>query len=225
MKHDAAHGSFRSTRPSLRLTPSTDRFGCPSSSTPEHRRDAHVGQACARTRLRPSQGIHRAAGLPVATSPRQRCSTGSSPSTARCFATSGRPRGSRCRGTSRRSSRPISNAGGSSTDSYACAARVATPRSSSPSAASAAAFARAAAAGSAKTEGHRHRAMTWVKRLKRVFAIEIERCWRCGGRLRVIASIENKTVIERILHHLESHCEALDLAHASRAPPGAPSLL
>jgi hypothetical protein len=28
------------------------------------------------------------------------------------------------------------------------------------------------------------------RRLKRVFAIEIEQCARCGGRLRVIASIE-----------------------------------
>jgi hypothetical protein len=28
-------------------------------------------------------------------------------------------------------------------------------------------------------------------RLKRVFAIEIERCRRCGGRLEVIASIED----------------------------------
>jgi hypothetical protein len=36
-----------------------------------------------------------------------------------------------------------------------------------------------------KTAAHRHRAMTWAKRLKRVFGIEIERCWRCGGKLRV----------------------------------------
>jgi hypothetical protein len=75
------------------------------------------------------------------------------------------------------------------------------------------------------TEGHRHRAMTWAQRLKRIFAIEIERCWRCGGRLRVIASIEDQTVIERILDHLGNHSEALDLTHASRAPPGAHSPL
>jgi hypothetical protein len=78
----------------------------------------------------------------------------------------------------------------------------------------------AARASSEKTEVERHPSMTWAKRLKRVFAIEIERCWRCGGRLRVIASIEDEAVIERILDHLGSTRAALDLSHASRAPPG-----
>jgi hypothetical protein len=32
--------------------------------------------------------------------------------------------------------------------------------------------------------------MSWARRLKRVFGIEIEQCVRCGGRLTVIASIE-----------------------------------
>ncbi|MEJ2161496.1 MAG: hypothetical protein P8X53_13595, partial [Chromatiales bacterium] len=36
----------------------------------------------------------------------------------------------------------------------------------------------------------RQRSLTWAQRLKRVFAIDIEVCRRCGGRLRVIASIE-----------------------------------
>lgn len=44
--------------------------------------------------------------------------------------------------------------------------------------------------------------MTWAQRLKRVFVIEIERCLGCGGRLKVIASIEQPNVIERILAHL-----------------------
>jgi hypothetical protein len=39
--------------------------------------------------------------------------------------------------------------------------------------------------------------MSWARRLKRVFAIEIEQC-RCGGRLTVIASIEEPALIERI---------------------------
>lgn len=47
----------------------------------------------------------------------------------------------------------------------------------------------------------RQRAMTWGQRLKRVFAIDIETCRQCGGRLRVIASIEQPAVIERILEH------------------------
>jgi hypothetical protein len=29
--------------------------------------------------------------------------------------------------------------------------------------------------------------MSWARRLKRVFGIEIEDCARCGGKLRVIA--------------------------------------
>jgi hypothetical protein len=37
---------------------------------------------------------------------------------------------------------------------------------------------------SEKTVSDRHRAMTWAQRLKRVFAIEIQTCRRCGGKLR-----------------------------------------
>jgi hypothetical protein len=45
--------------------------------------------------------------------------------------------------------------------------------------------------------------MAWTRRLKRVFGIgiEIELCARCGGRLKVIASIEEPVLIERILAH------------------------
>ena len=32
--------------------------------------------------------------------------------------------------------------------------------------------------------------MSWAQRLKRVFAIEIEKCEKCGGRVKIIASIE-----------------------------------
>jgi hypothetical protein len=44
--------------------------------------------------------------------------------------------------------------------------------------------------------------MTWAQRLKRVIAQDIEVCRRCGGHLRVIASIEDPPVVERILEHL-----------------------
>jgi hypothetical protein len=47
----------------------------------------------------------------------------------------------------------------------------------------------------------KHVALTWARRLKRVFGIEIEQCVRCGGRLKVIASIEEPELIERILTH------------------------
>lgn len=65
----------------------------------------------------------------------------------------------------------------------------------------------------------RQRALTWAQRLKRVFAIDIETCRQCGGRLRVIASIEAPTVIERILEHLGRDAESIDPAYPSRAPP------
>jgi|TARA_B110000503_G_scaffold110558_1_gene165447 hypothetical protein len=45
-------------------------------------------------------------------------------------------------------------------------------------------------------------AMTWAQRLKRVFAIEIEKCDKCGGRVKIIASIEDPAVIEKILKHV-----------------------
>jgi hypothetical protein len=52
-----------------------------------------------------------------------------------------------------------------------------------------------------------------------VFAIDIEVCRRCSGRLRVIASIEDAAVIEWILKHLGGDGEPVDPAHPSRAPP------
>jgi Putative transposase len=74
----------------------------------------------------------------------------------------------------------------------------------------------------------RQRSLTWAQRLKRVFAIDIEACRRCGGKLRVIASIEEQSVIERILAHLGHTAEPVDPSHPrpakrrrrpSRAPP------
>ena len=55
----------------------------------------------------------------------------------------------------------------------------------------------------AKPPTPRHGAMSWARRLKRVFGIEIEDCARCGGKLQVIASIEGPQVITKILAHLE----------------------
>ncbi len=60
----------------------------------------------------------------------------------------------------------------------------------------------AAAANGEVSASDRQRAMSWAQRLKRVFAIDIETCQQCSGRLRVIASIEEPAVIERILEHL-----------------------
>lgn len=60
----------------------------------------------------------------------------------------------------------------------------------------------------------KHLAMRWMQRLKRVFKIDIQTCPRCGGTLRVIASIQDPAVIARILAHLERH--------SARAPPAPP---
>lgn len=62
-----------------------------------------------------------------------------------------------------------------------------------------------------------------MQRLKRVFAIEIETCQRCGRGLRVIACIEEPALIERILGHVEQTEESeARAAFAARAPPQRP---
>ena len=61
----------------------------------------------------------------------------------------------------------------------------------------------------------RQRSLTWAQRLMRLFAIDIQICRRCGGRLRVIASIEDPAVIERILEHLGRG--TVDAAHPRQA--------
>jgi len=62
---------------------------------------------------------------------------------------------------------------------------------------------------------------SWARRLKRVFGIEIEQCARCGGRLKVIASIEEPELIERILAHRREQGEeaAPKVSVGARGPP------
>jgi hypothetical protein len=64
-------------------------------------------------------------------------------------------------------------------------------------------------------------AMCWARRLKRVFGIEIDSCARCGGQLRIIASIEDPEFISRILaHRRERGAEAAPVSSLGpRAPP------
>ena len=47
--------------------------------------------------------------------------------------------------------------------------------------------------GQEKTGAQKHRSMTWARRLKRVFGIEIETCEQCGGAVKVIASIDKSS--------------------------------
>jgi hypothetical protein len=44
--------------------------------------------------------------------------------------------------------------------------------------------------------------MTWAQLLKRVFAIEIDQCEKCGGFVRIIAPFEDPDAIAKILKHL-----------------------
>lgn len=77
-----------------------------------------------------------------------------------------------------------------------------------------------------RSPAERHRAMSWAQRLKRVFRIDIEQCERCGGKVRIIASIDDPQVIGKILSHLQAR-EAASSApadaatpHRARGPPG-----
>jgi len=56
----------------------------------------------------------------------------------------------------------------------------------------------------AHTTTERDQAMSWAQRLKRVFQIDIHQC-ACGGKLKILASIEEPLIINRILEHLERH--------------------
>ena len=62
--------------------------------------------------------------------------------------------------------------------------------------------------------------MTWAQRLKRVFKIDIEICETCGGKMKVIASIEDPAVVKRMLAHLDNRQGAgQHPEHPPRAPP------
>jgi hypothetical protein len=68
----------------------------------------------------------------------------------------------------------------------------------------------------------RHVAMSWARRLKRVFGVEIEVCARCGWKPRIIASIEEPAVIAKILAHLERSAPQQhqpERPFGARAPP------
>jgi hypothetical protein len=58
--------------------------------------------------------------------------------------------------------------------------------------------------------------------LMRVFGIQIDRCAGCGGKLAIIASIEEPQVIAKILAHLEKAAPdqyALEWRRGAWAPP------
>jgi hypothetical protein len=65
--------------------------------------------------------------------------------------------------------------------------------------------------------------MSWAQPLKRVFAIDIEKCERCGARVRIIATVEDRLVIQRILIHLGLEQDPAGEA-LPRGPPQNPGL-
>ena len=67
-------------------------------------------------------------------------------------------------------------------------------------------------------ENKRSYSMSWAKRLKRVFGIDIQTCSKCGGKVRVISAIEDAHVIQRILTHLGKDYRIPKL-YPPRGPP------
>ena len=63
--------------------------------------------------------------------------------------------------------------------------------------------------------------MTWAQRLTRVFKIGILTCEQCGGAVKVMASIEETVVVNKILDHLARRPEATTPVFRpfARAPP------
>ena len=66
--------------------------------------------------------------------------------------------------------------------------------------------------------------LSWAERLKRVFAIDVETCSLCGGRVKIIATIKDPNVIKKILDHIEKAEEliapAFHLPEAHAPPAG-----
>jgi len=60
----------------------------------------------------------------------------------------------------------------------------------------------------------------WADLMRRAFERDVLACPRCGGRMRLIATIEDPLVIRRILAHLRLPPEGPD-PYPSRPPPGA----
>jgi hypothetical protein len=64
----------------------------------------------------------------------------------------------------------------------------------------------------------REEARRWADLMRRTFGLDVLACQRCGGRFRLIALIEEASVIERILRHLHLPTE-VPAPRPGRAPP------
>ena len=63
------------------------------------------------------------------------------------------------------------------------------------------------------------RGYLWAELMRRTFEIDVLTCPRCGGRLRLVALIEQASVVQRILRHLGPLTEVPE-PRPARAPPG-----
>ena len=73
-------------------------------------------------------------------------------------------------------------------------------------------------AATALVEPPRPSARLWTDLMRRTFGFDVLECPRCGGRLRLVALIEQAEVTQRILRHLNVPTEVPDACPA-RAPP------
>lgn len=69
-----------------------------------------------------------------------------------------------------------------------------------------------------RTPAEQQAAIRWAQRLKRIFKVDVETCPNRGGSVKVIASIEDPPIIERILRHLAGK-DLPGLWPERRAPP------
>jgi hypothetical protein len=69
-----------------------------------------------------------------------------------------------------------------------------------------------------ETARRQARGQCWASLMERTFGFDVLACPRCGGRLRLIALIEEAAVIGRILRHLGVPTE-IPAPRPARAPP------
>jgi Putative transposase len=76
------------------------------------------------------------------------------------------------------------------------------------------------AAGRQATAGSRKpRHWTWAALMRRVFEVDVLACPRCGGRMRLLATIEEADIVRRILEHLGLSADVPE-PRPPRSPPG-----
>ena len=68
------------------------------------------------------------------------------------------------------------------------------------------------------TEKKKKSRISWARLLKRIFKIDVETCNICGGKMRIIAAIEDPKVIKKILDHVGIASKA-PMPWPARGPP------